>query len=131
VKTHPRTNGTHAAPRTSETHGASPTDATPRGDAPPLMSPAQAAAVLDKVLVDRVVNMVDLDELASFECDLFFALRACGIEAVDAAGMSRDMITSAFHRFGEELRMRLGQSAALSDCEMCELEIARERTRDS
>ena len=121
MKTPPHVNGTQASAEPELS-----------AEATPLMTPAQAANVLDKVLVDRVMGMLDLDELASFECDLFYALRACGIDPFDAATMSRDMITSAFQRFGEELRMRLGQSAALSDCELCGLEVVRDkRTRES
>jgi hypothetical protein len=93
----------------------------------PLMSREQATAVLDQVVLDRLVSLIDMDELLSFECDLFLALRQCGSEPVDAAEQSREMITSAFHRLGDELRERLGRSAAFSDCEMCELDLARDR----
>jgi hypothetical protein len=73
-----------------------------------LMTPAQAAAVLDDVLTDRIMGIIDMAAIASFECDLFCALRSCGMSHDDAAATSAKLIIAAFRRAGEELYEQLG-----------------------
>jgi len=68
-----------------------------------LMTPEQAAAVLDDVLTDRMMAMIDMTALSSFECDLFFALSNCGMSHGDAAASSHQLIIAAFRRVVEEL----------------------------
>jgi hypothetical protein len=77
-----------------------------------LMTPAQAAAVLDDVLTDRIMGIIDMAAIASFECDLFCALRSCGMSHDDAAATSRKLIIAAYRRAGDELHEQLGSGLA-------------------
>lgn len=73
-----------------------------------LMTPEQAAAVLDDVLTDRIMGIIDMAAIVAFECDLLCALSACGMAHDEAVATSRKLIIAAYRRAGDELYEQLG-----------------------
>ena len=90
----------------------------------PLLTPAQAAQLLDEVIYERLIELVDLDGLHLLEQKL--ALEIAELDEIDDDAypdIAKSMIDRAWHRLAEDPRryVRFG-TGPFVDCELCEEE---------
>ncbi len=107
--------------------GASPATAAES----PLVSPAQAALLLDQVIYEQVLECVDVDSLVNLERSLTMMLDELDDVGHDRArALAISMLDRAILRLPDDVRRYLRAAALLSfdDCELCEEE-ARLRDR--
>ena len=99
---------------------------------PPLVSPAQAAVLLDQVIYERVLDCVDVDALVQLEHMLALQIEELdGVDDERAGALARAIVERAVLRLPDDLVRFLRVAAVLSvDCEICEDE-ARSRCRDT
>ena len=93
----------------------------------PLLAPAQAAALLDQVLDEQVLECVDLEALYRLEQSLILMLGELDGVACDRAGeLARAMIDRALVRLPGDVRdyLRTGGWAPCHGCELCDDEPA-------
>jgi hypothetical protein len=68
----------------------------------PLMSAEQATQLLDRIVHERVRELVDLCALLDFEQELWHALAECGLSREEVPRISAQMIARAFAMIGEQ-----------------------------
>jgi hypothetical protein len=91
----------------------------------PLVSPAQAAALLEHVIYEQVLECVDLDALYQLEQSL--TLSAGDLEGIDhdhAADLAKSMLDRALLRLPDDMRryLRAVEWMSCDGCELCEAE---------
>ena len=92
----------------------------------PMLTPAQAAVLLDQVVLERVADCIDFDRLISYERLLGLMLvdinRGDADQAIEAA---RAMMTTALRTIAENPEP-FDTYRADASCALCEAEIRRE-----
>lgn len=89
----------------------------------PLLSPAQAARLLDEVIYERVVDAIDLRAIHAFECELSQLLLDLGPMAESPLGAAKVMIEAALARLPSDPRRYLSPGGyADDDCPLCSLD---------
>ena len=99
--------------------------------AAPLLTPAQAAALLDQVVYEQILECVDLDALYHVAQSLDTMIGEVeGIPDDRVGELARSILDRALLRLLDELRGYLGVSewASRDDCVLCQAE-AREARR--
>jgi hypothetical protein len=96
---------------------------------PPLLTPAQAAILLDQVIYEQVLACIDLDELYRVGHSLTLMIDELdGIPADRVSDLARSILDRAVLRLPDDLRgyLRVSEYAARDACFLCEEE-ARQR----
>jgi hypothetical protein len=87
----------------------------------PLLTPDQAAALLDHVIFERVVDCIDLDGIAQVERSLSLMLADIeGVPSPRAGELARAILERAVRRLPDDLLGYADLTNILSlDCELC------------
>ena len=89
---------------------------------PPLLTPAQAATLLDQVIYEQVLECIDLDALYRLEQSLAMLVGEIeGVPGEHSCELATAMLDRALLRLPDDVRRYL-QAAdwpALGDCELC------------
>ena len=98
---------------------------------PPLLTPAQAAALLDQVVYEQVLECVDLEQLYHVAQSLDSMIGEIdGIPDDRAGDLARSILDRALLRLPDDLRgyLRVSEYAARDECILCQAE-ARQAAR--
>ena len=98
---------------------------------PPLLTPGQAATLLDQVVYEQVLECVDLDALHRVQQSLTMMMGELdGVPDDHVEDMAADMLDRMLARMPRDLRTYLQATnwAPFGDCELCEDE-AEEQAR--
>lgn len=98
----------------------------------PLVTPAQAAVLLDQVIYEQVLECVDVDALVELEHSLTMMVEELdGVDPDRACELAARMLDRAILRLPDDIRRYLRAAVLLSSgCELCDEE-ARERRGSS
>jgi len=98
---------------------------------PPLLTPAQAAVLLDQVIYEQVLECVDLEALYHIAQSLDSSLGEIDGVPDDSVGeLAHSILDRALRRLPDDLRgyLRISEWAAREDCLLCQEE-ARQASR--
>ena len=101
---------------------------------PPLLTPAQAAALLDQVVYEQVLECVDLDQLHHVAQSLDSMIGEIdGIADDQVSELARSILDRALLRLPDDLRgyLRVSELAAREDCILCQAEARQAGSRRS
>lgn len=95
----------------------------------PLMSPEQAAKVLERVIYEQVASCIDFERLQSTEHELCFALFDVGVDTDDVQALAAQLIDVALDQLKRDARRAVDvQTSPFPDCELCEEEARAHRS---
>ncbi len=94
-----------------------------------LLSPAQAAVLLDSVIRERIAQCIDIDALREFSIMLQLMLCDMHIERDAANATARAMLGAALHRFADTPESYI-ENDLDAGCLFCEDERAASLPRD-
>ena len=88
----------------------------------PLLTPAQASALLDQVVYEQVLECIDLDALYRLEQSLALLVRDIdGVPGDQICALATAMMDRALLRLPADLRRYLGAAAwPRTGCELCD-----------
>ena len=98
--------------------------------AAPLLSPAQAGALLDQVVYEQVLECVDLDQLYHLAQSLDTMLGEIdGVPDDQIGEVARSILDRALRRLPDDLRgyLRVSEWASRDDCVLCQAEARQAR----
>jgi hypothetical protein len=94
----------------------------PKADTP-LMSPEQAAKVLERVIYEQVASCIDFELLQTTEHELCFALFDVGVDTDDVQALAAQLIDVALDQLKRDARRTIDvRSSPFPDCDLCEEE---------
>jgi hypothetical protein len=99
----------------------------------PLLTPTQAAVLLDQVIYEQVLSCIDLDELYRVGHSLTAMIDELdGIPGDRAGDLARSILDRAILRLPDDLRgyLRVSELAARDACFLCEEEARQHRADD-
>jgi len=99
----------------------------------PLLSPAQATALLDQVVYEQILECVDLEAVYHVAQSLDTMIGEIdGIPDDQIGELARSILDRALHRLPDDLRgyLRVSEWASRDDCVLCQAE-ARQAGRRS
>jgi hypothetical protein len=101
---------------------------------PALLTPVQAAQLLDQVIYEQVLECVDLEALYHVAQSLDSMIgEVDGIPDEQVGGLARAILDRALHRLPDDLRgyLRVSEWAARNACVLCEDEARQRRSGES